>query len=309
MNVDHSQWVENFDVLVRQAGACAWGICDATPLPQEVVDDMRRWIEHGNHAGMHYLARHADLKSSPQNVLPESRSVVSLVFPYYTSAVCNNTDTLIVSRHALGNDYHKVIKKRLQPLCHFIRDDFGGRTRGCVDSAPLAERYWAVKCRLGAIGRNGLLNVPGYGSWVFLAEILTTALLPAHYGKVEHHLLADCADCRKCLDACPGRAIAPGNKIDSSRCRAYLTIENRESELPEGVNLNRRIYGCDICQEVCPANSFPIPESDIFSPRHELLNLTREQIEALDHDSFRALTSGTSMERITLSQLKRNAGI
>lgn len=306
MNVDHSQWIERFAMLVAETGACAWGISDAVDLPEPIMTKLTSWVDRGNHASMDYLRRHLPLKSSPDHVLEGCRSVVSLAFPYYSTAV-RPRDALIFSRHALGEDYHRVIKERLRPLCAFIKDDFGGATRTCVDSAPVAERYWAVRCGLGSIGRNGLLYVPGYGSWVFLAEILTTARLPERHGGANDWRLAECRECTKCVDACPGNAIIDGT-IDCRRCRAYLTIECRDEELPRGVNLGRRVYGCDICQEACPLNAVCPSDSEIFRPRPELLSLTTDDIDRLDAESFKNLTRGSSLSRITLEQLKRNAG-
>ena len=308
MNVDGSKWIERFDLLVRQTGACAWGICRATDIDEGVLDEMTEWIAGGKNAGMDYLARHIEMKKNLNSVLPGCRSIVSVIFPYYTT-VQRRRGSLVISRHALGDDYHAVIKRQLKPLSAFIMDDFGGKTRVCVDSAPVAERYWALKCGVGSVGKNGLVYVPGYGSWVFVAEILSTAELPERHGGTRSKKLELCEKCNKCVDSCPGHAIESGGKIDCRRCRSYLTVENRDDTLPEGINLRERVYGCDVCQEVCPANDIPLCDSPLFSPRKELLDLTLDELKELDEVRFKALTRGTSMTRINLNQLKRNAGL
>lgn len=304
----NEKWIERFDLLVKQSGACAWGICRAEPMDNEAAEAMAAWVSNGKNAGMDYLSRHVELKKSLDSVLPGCMSIVSLMFPYYR-AIKRTRNSLVFSRHALGEDYHRIVKDRLKPLGEFIRDDFGGRTRICVDSAPVAERYWALKCGAVSVGKNGLVYVPGYGSWIFVGEILSTAELPLKHGGSKSWKLEMCVNCNKCVDACPGHAIEENGKIDCRRCRSYLTVECRDKGFPEGIDLHKRVYGCDICQEVCPANDMPIPDSQCFTPKEELLRLTAEELKTLDDGGFKNLTRGTSITRISLAQLKRNAGI
>lgn len=307
MDSRHSLWIKNLDMLARNAGACSWGISDAGSLPSDIHKKMTDWVRQGFHATMTYLERHLDLKKSPDAVLPQCRSVLSFAFPYYHD-VPRRQDAPVISRHAFIDDYHSILKRVLQPLASYIKEEFGGKTRICVDSAPLAERYWAVKSGVGSLGKNGLLFVPGYGSWVFLAEILTTAPLPPKKGEANGApMLAACENCDRCMKACPGSAIHD-SLIDSRRCRSYLTIENKQEKLPEDINLHNRIYGCDICQEICPANEVIGKGAQCFKIHSELTNLTFDKIKELDEESFAGLTQGTPMQRIKLYQLKRNAG-
>lgn len=308
MNVAESKWIENVDLLVTQAGGCAWGISHAVEMEPEFVAEMDSWIANGKNAEMDYLRRHADLKKNLNTVLPGCRSILVVMFPYYHS-FRRNENAMLFSRYALGQDYHTVIKRQLKPLSAFIRDDFEGKTRICVDSAPVAERYWALKCGVGSVGKNGLIYVPGYGSWVFVGEILSTAELPEKHGGAGSLFLEECKDCRKCVDACPGNAIEDKGKIDCRRCRSYLTVEYKGESLPSEVNLKNRIYGCDICQEICPVNNIPIPDSSLFSPKETLVNLSMKDIQSLDEDGFKSLVKGTAATRIDLNQLKRNAGL
>lgn len=308
MSSSPSLWIDNFAMTVGQSGACAWGISTAEELPDNIIDKMNLWIEGGNHAGMEYLQRHVELKKSLDNVLPGCKSIVSLAFPYFTE-LKRKPGTITISRHALGEDYHSVIKRKLRDIARHVKEKFGGKVRTVVDSAPVAERYWAVKSRVGMIGRNGLLYVPGFGSWVFLGEILSTAQLPEHKGPATLSQPDQCRHCSLCIDRCPGHAIGGSNEIDCNRCRSYLTIENHDKTLPSGINLGNSIYGCDICQEVCPLNSDIPTHNPDFSPLDKLVSLTPDDIARLDEPEFESLVKGTSMQRITLGQLKRNAGL
>lgn len=308
MKAGESAWNDILGRMAVQAGACAWGSCNRVDMDGEVVAFMDGWVKAHRHAGMDYLERHVHLKPTLHSVLPGCNTVISFAFPYFTAAE-PPAGALRFSRHALGDDYHKVLRTRLKPILEYITSTFGGSARICVDSAPVAERYWAVKCGLGSIGRNGLLYVPGYGSWVFLAEILATATLPAVSSENESFVLERCEGCSRCIDACPGHAIGPDRTVDSSRCRAYLTIECRDERLPQGVSLGKRVYGCDVCQEVCPANSEARLTGSVFTPRKELLELTAAQLETMTDHEYSRLVKGTSVERATLSQLKRNTGL
>lgn len=305
MSAGQSLWADSFNRLALQAGACAWGSVKASELPAEVYERMSHWVEAGSNATMDYLARHLNLKKSLSSVLPECSSILSFAFPYFHE-VANRDNALRFSRYAMGHDYHVALRKRLKPLAAYLKDEFGGRTRICVDSAPVAERFWALQCGVGSIGRNGLLYVPGYGSWVFLAEILCTACIPERNGGAHAGMPGQCESCRLCADACPGKAIGDSCTVDCRQCRSYLTIECRDDRLPEGINLGNRIYGCDICQEVCPLNRSVAEGLSDFEPLERLTHLTRERIKEMGEQEFLSITKGTPLTRITLAQLKRN---
>lgn len=306
MNADGLKWKDEFASAAIIAGACAWGICDASPVDSDVVRSMREWIEKGYHGEMHYLMRHMELKESVESVLPGCRSIVSLAFPY-RHELKREADSLVFSRYATGRDYHIVLRELVKPLCSLITDAYGGSVRVCVDSAPLAERYYAVKCGLGTLGRNGMLYVEGYGSWVFLCEILSTALLPTVSWNDNMDSVSMCGSCRRCIDVCPGGAILGNGTIDSRRCRSYLTIENRDECLPAEIRLGKRVYGCDICQEVCPINSDSRQGIAAFVPRDIFRNITKEQLSAIDDETFSTMATESAISRISIRQLKRNA--
>lgn len=308
MKAGPSRWIERFGVMARDAGASSWGIVAARDVDGEVMSKMEEWVKAGKHASMNYMERHVELKESLDNVLPGCRSVASFVFPYIVNLKYGSGE-LKFSRYALVPDYHSVIRKQLRPLAENIKSTFGGEARICVDSAPVAERYWAVTCGLGSIGRNGLFYAPGYGSWVFIAEILTTAQLPGKMGEVADRRLSECEACSRCISACPGNAIESDGTIDCNRCRSYITIECRDGRLPHGVALGGRIFGCDICQEVCPANEAAKSSNTCFTFRQDIASLTREDIASMNEEKFREISQGSALKRITLQQLKRNAGL
>lgn len=293
------------DALLRQAaqaGAVACGVAPCEPVDSKVLDTFRRWIDSGSHASMDYMTRYPDLRANPVGLLPGARSVISFAFPYYHPSAPGRSD-VIFARYSLGDDYHDVIRDRLSAVASWITSVSGGQTRICVDTAPILERYWAQRAGIGFCGLNGLLIVPGIGSWVLLGEILTTAVIPP-----DVPLLQSCGECRRCIEACPGHAIRPDRTIDARRCRSFLTIENRDPVLPDSVSLGRRIYGCDICQEVCPWNAAPaVTAIKEFLPRPEILSLTRRDILGMDQQRFSLIFRKSAIKRAKLTGLRRNA--
>ncbi len=255
---------------------------------------------------MAYLENYQDLRRNPASLLEGTKTVISLAFSYRLPS--GESRHPLFADYALGADYHDVLRSRLEPVCTLIRNLFpGAETRICVDTAPIHERLWAARAGLGFIGRNSMLIVPGIGSRVFLAEILTTAELPADPSM---NFESDpCGDCTRCVDACPGQAL-DAQGVDARRCYSYHTIENREAELPGFVHLRgRRIYGCDICQDACPFNrqDYTGPFLAEFAPRAELRELkTARDVASLDHARYIELFRGSAIRRAKLPQLLRN---
>lgn len=280
-------------------GAVAAGCAEAAPLDGSAAARYRRWIASGAHGTMDYLARHAGLRDDPRTLLPGARTVISLAFPYRPPGGYHHP---WIADYALGRDYHTVLRERLNRLAAYIFCNFGAQSRPCVDSAPIAERYWAERAGLGHIGMNGQLIVPGVGSGVFLAELVTTLQLVP-----DAPLAGDCGRCGACLSACPGRAIQSDGSFDARRCLSYLSIEHRGS-LPAGAPpLGIHIYGCDECQRVCPHNRCeppePLPE---FTPDRRLLAIDIDTVKNLTKGDWRRLSGGSAMRRVTLSQILRN---
>ncbi|MBI3611542.1 MAG: tRNA epoxyqueuosine(34) reductase QueG [Nitrospirae bacterium] len=301
----------------RALGFDAIGIAAAGCLEQ---DDhaLTRWLAEGRHGGMDYMAREPRRRSRPQLVLPGARSVVVLAMNYAPEQAAITTGDRFeicplpvfgrVSRYAWGKDYHRVIEERLSQLEAFIRDAAGPGTdcRSYVDHGPVLEKAFARQSGIGFIGKNTLLITEEFGSWVFLSVVLTTLEL-----KPDPARTSECGSCRLCLDACPTGALIAPYQLDANRCISYLTIENK-SEIPVDLKskLNGWVFGCDICQEVCPYNAYPKPTvMKEFHPDQGAgpwLDLEKVTALASDED-FRAAFKDTPLLRPKRAGLQRNA--
>lgn len=279
-------------------GAVAFGCSRAEPVSPDFREKYEGWISAGCNASMAYLERYGELRFDPRLLMPGAKTVISLAFPYAPPGGYHHP---FIADYALGRDYHMVLRERLTSLAHFIFTNYGAVSRPCVDSAPIPERYWAHKSGLGWIGLNGQLIVPGVGSGVFLAELVTTLELHADYP-----LPGDCGRCGACLKACPGGSLAGDSTLDARRCHSYLSIEHR-GELPADARLGSHLYGCDVCRRVCPHNSAeppePLPE---FYPDPRLLHLDRDALGSMTSGEWRRLVASSAMSRVSLKQMKRN---
>lgn len=289
--------------LTRDAGACAVGFAAARTLDHESILLYNNWISGGCHGEMRYLENHADLRTNPALVLPGARTVLCAAFPYVPEKGLRSD---LFADYALGDDYHEVLRRRLEPVARELEAIVpDSSTRICVDTAPVRERCWAVKAGLGFIGLNCQLILPGIGSGVFLAEILWTGdewQSPPCPQSV-------CKGCLACVKACPGRALDGCGGMDARRCLSYLTIEHRGA-LPDELSLaGKRIYGCDICRDVCPHNPSRLPEAlPEFAPRSSILSLDIEGIRHMEQTEFSAIFTHSAVKRAKLAGLKRNAG-
>lgn len=283
--------------LLTDAGACRVGFAEASPVDEHVDRAYRVWIAGGKHAGMAYLDRYYDVRRDPRLLLEGARTVICCAFDYRPA-----TRHPLFADYALGADYHDVIRLRLAPVAEQIVARFGGQTRICVDTAPIRERYWAARAGIGFVGLNGLLIVDGIGSKVFLAEIIWTGSVTPD----QSNLGRTCEGCRRCIDACPGHALTGDRTLDARRCHSYLTIEHR-GPLPEGLTFRGRIYGCDICQDVCPHNQTSgTTNVEEFAPAPALLKLDRQAVAALTEQSFSQIFSRSAVRRAKLAGLLRN---
>lgn len=310
--------------LLKETGAFRSGIAQAREVDSAAADGYERWLSEGRHASMAYLEKYTDIRRDPSLLLPGAESVISAVFNYWWG---RQDGPLQWASYALGDDYHDVVRARLQSVADRITAETGAQCRVCVDTAPIPERYWAVKSGIGFIGMNRQLIVPGAGTHFFIGEIVTT--LPLTPDEPETR---SCGSCRRCLDACPGHALSPGG-LDANRCLSYLTIEHRGDFPPEvtgnptdhhtlsdpltpadiastrpAIRLGRHIYGCDVCQEVCPHNSHaPLSEIEEFRPRQAIVRLDTEAILAMKQEDFSTLFRRSAIKRTKLSGLLRNA--
>ena len=263
---------------ILATGAVAVGFAMAEEVDSNVMESYHEWIAGGNHAGMEYLSRHELLKSHPRNVLEDAATVISIAYSYAPADW--RPDWLpAIAAYAYGNDYHEVLRAKLQPLVESFNSRFGGQWRICIDSAPLAERYWAMKAGIGRKGLNGSVIVDGYGSYIFLVELLTSLRIDS-----DSPSEAICASCGECRRACPTGALLSDSTIECRRCLNYLTIEHHGDWDPEGMAAmqtpagQHTLFGCDICQRVCPHNR-DIPPTPIkeFHPRLGIIPGTPEE--------------------------------
>lgn len=296
MNSVQSPCSKAIKQLAVEIGFDAVGIAQADSVDQSEIKQRQDWIKSGMNASMSYLERNTDLRSDPRLLMPGCRSIIVLAASYHSDISCK-----IIAQYALGDDYHDVLREKVQPITSLIKRH-GFTTRVCVDTAPIAERYWAVKAGIGFIGLNSMLIVPEIGSRVFLTEILTDADL-----EPDAPCELSCISCSKCISCCPGKAINDDKTVDARRCLSYLTIEYR-GEFDKNLNLYNRLYGCDCCQDVCPHNqNTPLLKFGQFKPRPDVINLTVDQAATMTQEQFSKMFKGSAIKRTKLSGLTRNA--
>lgn len=284
-------------------GFCGCGIARAEPL----TDDARRleqWLSRGFHGSMSYMERHFDLRIDCRKLLPGAKSVISLLHNYYNNDTQLNKRQPKISQYAFGRDYHRVLRKKAQRLVDFLREQAGQvEARVFVDSGPVLEKSWAVRSGLGWIGKNSNLLNKRLGSFFFLCEIITDLELPADVPVTDH-----CGTCTACIEACPTQAILPDRTIDASRCISYLTIELRD-QIPEAFagKLDGWMFGCDVCQDVCPWNRFATRHHEPeFEPSAQLLAMKPDDWLQLTEATYAAITAASALRRPGYNGLMRN---
>jgi epoxyqueuosine reductase len=283
------------------------GIAAAAPLDAERLR-LEEWLRRGYHAGMGWMERDATRRTDPSKLLPGARSVVVVALNYYTPHEHgDDPSTGKVSRYAWGDDYHDVLGERLGELLARVKELApGAQGRVCVDAQPAMDKAWAVRAGLGWIGKHSNLITRDYGSWVFLGELLLDVELEPDRAREEDH----CGTCTLCVESCPTGAIAEPYVVDSGRCISYATIELRAEVLPAEVapKLEGWLYGCDICQDVCPWNRFEQPSAEPrFEPRPGSVNPPLAEIAALTHEEYVERFRRSPVKRAKLAGLRRNA--
>lgn len=280
------------------------GISHAEELTAE-ARYLESWLNQDRHGKMSYMANHFDKRIDPTKLVDGARSVISLSFNYYTEKKQSDPLAPKIAMYALGHDYHTVVRERLEKLLDRIRAEVGEVNGRCfVDSAPVLEKAWAQRSGIGWIGKNTNLLTKRHGSYFFLAEIILDLDL-----EYDSPVKDYCGTCTRCIDACPTEAIYEPYKLDASKCISYFTIELKEQMLPDTYRgkFENWIYGCDICQQVCPINSQSTPhDTPEFEPLPELLNMTKQDWEELSEDSFKKLFKHSAVKRTKFSGLKRN---
>jgi epoxyqueuosine reductase len=306
MSVD-AGLLERVKAASRELGFARCGVARAEPLGVE-AERLRAWLAAGYHGGMDYMPRTEAVRADPTHagMLASARSVVVLVAPYARgAAAAPAAGQARVARYARGRDYHDVLHDRMRPLVQLLRAE-GHEARAAVDSMPVFERAWAARAGVGFVGKNCCVIVPGLGSHVFLAAIVTSAPLPEDAPMAER-----CGECRLCLDRCPTRAFVSARVLDARRCVSYLTIEHRGAIDPElRPGIADWLFGCDACQDVCPFNRGA-------AEPHLLPEFVAGGVDALDPErvlswtdaEFRAATRRSPLRRARREGLARNAAI
>ena len=266
------------------------------------------WIERGFHGEMKWLENNREKRVDPRLLFENAKTVVSLAVNYYDPTEHSESDlTGKISRYAWGDDYHDVIRSMLNELIDLVNQRWPEvRAKGCVDTAPIMDKSWAARAGLGWIGKHTNLITRELGSWVFLAEIIIDHEVDCFDEPIEDH----CGNCTACLDACPTNAIVEPYLVDSNRCISYATIELRSEELPSLIaeNLNGWLYGCDICQDVCPWNRFQKDSlNPSFVPRPHNISPVLSDIDSMVHENYIELFRKSAIKRTKLQGLKRNA--
>lgn len=288
--------------FAKSLGFDECGICKAESIGEESVN-LEKWVNDGYHADMEYLARNLDKRSDPTLLVEGAKSIICVALNYYPK-IKQNPQHPQIAYYAYGKDYHDVVRDKLSQLYEYIKTlDSNTSGRYFCDTAPVLERYWAAKSGIGFIGKNTLLIIPKKGSYFFLGEIIIN--LDLEYDKP---LNLSCGKCRRCLDACPPKAIEQPHLVNANKCISYQTIENKGDIDPNIIPvLNNRFYGCDICQQICPWNRYATPHStQEFLPSAELLSLDSDKLKEMSVEEYQSIFKGSAMKRAKLSGLKRN---
>ncbi len=284
-------------------GFDACGISKAEPLDEE-ARILEAWLNQNLHGKMSYMANHFDKRIDPRLLVDGAKSVISFSYNYYTERK-QKDDAPKLAMYAFGKDYHDVVKEKLESLFTFIKEKVGEVNGRCfVDSAPVLERAWAKRSGVGWQGKNSNVLTKRNGSYFFLSEIILDVEL-----EYDSPVKDYCGTCTKCIDACPTDAIYEPYKVDGSKCISYFTIELKDEILPIEMKgkFENWMFGCDICQQVCPINSQAKQHNEPqFEPSLDLLNMNRKDWEALNEETFKKLFKGSPVKRTKYKGLQRN---
>ena len=286
----------------KRLGFLSCGISKAEFLEEE-APRLENWLKKNMHGEMAYMENHFDKRLDPTILVPDSKSVISLLLNYFPSET-QVENTYKISKYAYGTDYHFIIKDKLKQLMDFISEEIGEvHGRAFVDSAPVLDKAWAAKSGLGWIGKHSNLLTKQLGSFYFIAELIIDLDLEYDTPVTDH-----CGSCTACIDACPTNAIVADRVVDGSKCISYYTIELK-NEIPtsEKGKFEDWMFGCDICQDVCPWNRFSKPNNEpLFNPHPELLSMTKKDWEEITEDVFQKLFKKSAVKRTKFLGLKRN---
>ena len=297
---------EKYTQLIKaeahRLGFLSCGISKAGFLEEE-APRLENWLNNQMNGQMSYMENHFDKRLNPTLLVDDAKSVISLLLNYYPSEL-QNEDSYKISKYAYGQDYHHVIKEKLKELLHFIQTEIGEVSgRAFVDSAPVLDKAWAAKSGLGWVGKNSNLITQKVGSFYFIAELIIDLELDYDAPTTDH-----CGSCTACLDACPTEAIVAPYVVDGSKCISYFTIELKDN-LPQEMKgkFDDWMFGCDVCQDVCPWNRFSKPHNEpLFQANSDILNFSKSDWEEITVDTFQKVFKNSAVKRTKYDGLLRN---
>lgn len=300
----------NYSQLIKQKaekfGFQSCGISKAEFLEEE-APRLEAWLNKGYHGEMNYMENHFDKRLNPTLLVDGAKSVISLSYNYFPKVKIDEINNFKISKYAYGEDYHEVIKDILKGMVAELQEEIGEfGFRVFVDSAPVLEKAWARKSGLGWVGKNANLITKKHGSFYFLAEIICDLELEPDLAVTDH-----CGSCRACIDACPTQAIVSDRIVDGSKCISYATIELK-NEIPDYFNgkMDDWMFGCDVCQDVCPWNRFSAPTlQEKFAPNFQKLNFRKNEWKELSQELFSEIFKKSAVKRTKFSGLMRNINL
>ncbi|MCG2417742.1 tRNA epoxyqueuosine(34) reductase QueG [Aequorivita sp. F47161] len=302
MSQNTSKYTQLIKAEAKRLGFLSCGISKAEFLEAE-APRLESWLNKNMNGEMGYMENHFDKRLDPTILVPGSKSVISLLLNYFPSET-QTSDTYKISKYAYGTDYHFIIKDKLKQLMEFISEEIGEvHGRAFVDSAPVLDKAWAAKSGLGWIGKHSNLLTKQLGSFYFIAELIVDLDLEYDAPVTDH-----CGSCTACIDACPTNAIVADKVVDGSKCISYFTIELK-NEIPTSVKgkFEDWMFGCDICQDVCPWNRFSKPHNQpLFNPHPEMLSMSKKDWEEITEEVFQKIFRKSAVKRTKYAGLKRN---
>jgi len=304
MQLNTAKYTQPIKTKAKELGFMSCGIAKAGFLEEE-APRLEAWLKNGFHGEMTYMENHFDKRLDPRLLVDGAKSVISLSLNYYTDEEQLDETAPKISKYAYGDDYHQVIKAKLKLLLDWMNEHIGEvNGRAFVDSAPVLDKAWAKKAGLGWIGKNTNLISKSMGSFFFLAELIVDIELEYDIAPTADH----CGTCTKCIDACPTEAIVGPYVVDGSKCISYLTIELK-NEIPAAFKgkMDNWMFGCDICQDVCPWNRFSVLNTEpAFQPHPDLLGMTKQDWQEITEDVFKKVFKNSAVKRTKFEGLKRN---
>jgi epoxyqueuosine reductase len=298
-----TKYTQRIKSEAKRLGFLSCGISKAEFLEQE-APRLEKWLNQNMHGEMRYMENHFDKRLDPTKLVDDSKSVISLLLNYFPSEQQKDPEAPKLSKYAYGTDYHFVIKDKLKQLLQFIQEEIGEvHGRAFVDSAPVLDKAWAAKSGLGWIGKNSNLLTQQVGSFYFIAELIIDLDLEYDTPVTDH-----CGTCTACIDACPTQAIVEPYMVDGSKCISYFTIELKE-EIPNSYKnqFDNWMFGCDVCQDVCPWNRFSKPHNEpLFNPKPELLEMSKKDWQEITQEVFSKIFQKSAVKRTKFSGLQRN---